>query len=114
MRGQGPAIAGIAAVLAACGGSHTAATTVTSTLEPVTKTVTVTATPPPPQGPKTTIETNGTFIVGSDIAPGTYRSSGKYGCYWARLKSLDTATSSITTSATVRRSSRFCRVIRPS
>lgn len=55
-----------------------------------TKTVTVTLTPPPPPGPKTSIETDGTFIVGSDIAPGTYRSPGKYGCYWARLRSLDT------------------------
>ncbi len=57
----------------------------------VTKTVTVTSTPPPPPpGPKTTIESNGTFIVGADIAPGTYRSAGKYGCYWARLRSPDT------------------------
>jgi len=28
---------------------------------------------------------NGTFIVGSDIAPGTYRNTQGSGCYWARL-----------------------------
>ncbi len=27
----------------------------------------------------------GTYFVGTDIAPGTYRSSGGSGCYWARL-----------------------------
>ncbi len=82
---------GVAVVLAGCGGaSHTATVTVTSTLEPPTKTVTVTFTPPPPPGPKTTIDTNGTYVVGTDIVPGTYRTSGGSGCYWARLRSLDT------------------------
>ncbi|WP_231974753.1 hypothetical protein [Mycobacterium sp. E1747] len=84
------AIAGCAALLAACGGSNQTATTVTSTVPAETKTVTVTAAPPPPPGPKTTIASDGTFIIGSDIAAGTYRSAGKYGCYWARLRSLDT------------------------
>ncbi|OBB84227.1 hypothetical protein A5781_01325 [Mycobacterium sp. 852002-30065_SCH5024008] len=84
------AIAGCAVLLAGCGGSSHTATTVTSTLPAATKTVTVTVAPPPPPGPKTTIAANGTFIVGSDIAPGTYRSAGNYGCYWARLRSLDT------------------------
>ncbi len=84
------AIGGCAVLLAGCGGSSHTATTVTSTVPAVTKTVTATFTPPPPPGPKTTIEANGTFIVGSDIAPGTYRSAGKYGCYWARLRSFDT------------------------
>jgi hypothetical protein len=84
-------MAGVAGVLAGCGGpSHPAAITVTSTLQPPTQTVTVTFTPPPPPGPKTTIETNGTFVVGTDIAPGTYRTNGGNGCYWARLKSFDT------------------------
>ncbi|MCV7312420.1 hypothetical protein H7J89_17630 [Mycobacterium paraffinicum] len=84
------AIAGCAAVLAGCDGSNGTATTVTSTVPAETKTVTVTAAPPPPPGPKTTIESDGTFMVGTDIAPGTYRSAGNYGCYWARLRSLDT------------------------
>jgi hypothetical protein len=28
---------------------------------------------------------DGIFIVGTDMAPGTYKSSGLAGCYWARL-----------------------------
>ncbi|WP_020112212.1 hypothetical protein [Rhodococcus sp. 114MFTsu3.1] len=35
---------------------------------------------------------NGTWAVGSDIAPGTYVSSGsldEYGCYWERASSFD-------------------------
>jgi hypothetical protein len=30
----------------------------------------------------------GTYIVGTDINPGTYRSSRGAGCYWARLRSF--------------------------
>jgi hypothetical protein len=30
----------------------------------------------------------GTFVVGVDIAPGTYRSNGRGDCYWARLRSF--------------------------
>lgn len=30
----------------------------------------------------------GTYIVGSDVAPGVYRSVGNVGCYWARLSSF--------------------------
>ena len=93
MRARKTAIAGVAVVLAACRApSQTAATTtVTSTLQPVvTKTTTVTYTPPPPPGPKTTIDTNGTFAVGTDIVPDTYRTAGGSGCYWARLRTLDT------------------------
>ena len=29
---------------------------------------------------------NGTYRVGRDVPPGTYRSRGGTGCYWARLK----------------------------
>jgi hypothetical protein len=29
---------------------------------------------------------DGDYIVGTDIQPGTYRSTGQSGCYWARLK----------------------------
>jgi hypothetical protein len=36
---------------------------------------------------KTTIG-EGTYIVRTDIAPGTYRSSGGSGCYWARLRTF--------------------------
>lgn len=69
--------------------------TVTSTLQPViTKTVTVTYPPPPTPVPKTTIETDGTYRIGTDIALGTYHSAGRSAegesdCYWARLNSLN-------------------------
>jgi hypothetical protein len=55
--------------------------------------VTVTAPAPPaktvtaaPPGPKVGIEEDGTWLVGTDIKSGTYRSSSGDGCYWARLK----------------------------
>nr|WP_249025758.1 hypothetical protein [Mycobacterium florentinum] len=56
----------------------------------MTQTVTVTVAPPPPPGPKTTMTANGTFLVNTDVAPGTYRTAGGESCYWARLRSLDT------------------------
>ena len=69
--------------------------TLTSTLE-TTKTVTVIAPPPPPPPsvPKTIMETDGMYRVGTDIVPGTYRSAGPSpegasDCYWARLNSLN-------------------------
>jgi hypothetical protein len=92
MQGRGAAIAAATLVLAGCGtpGQTAARTvTVTSTLQPVI-TQTVTYTPPPPPGPKTTISTDGTYQVGVDIVPGTYRTTGGSGCYWARLRSLST------------------------
>jgi hypothetical protein len=89
MPGKKTAIALAAIVLASCGGTSPTAVTVTSTV-PTTQTVTVTFTPPPPPGPKTTINLNGTYLVNTDIVAGTYRTSGGVGCYWARLKSLDT------------------------
>jgi len=65
---------------------------VTSTVE-ITKTVSVTL-PPPPSAPKTIMETDGTYRVGVDIVPGTYRSAGpsphgESDCYWARLSDLN-------------------------
>jgi hypothetical protein len=47
--------------------------------------------PPPgpaPAGPKTTIDHDGVFAVGTDIVPGTYTSAGPIGngvCYWKRM-----------------------------
>jgi hypothetical protein len=86
MQGKKTAIAGAAIVLAGCGGSSQTAVTLTSTLE-ITKTVVVTA-------PRATMETDGTYRVGTDIVPGTYRSAGprpkgESDCYWARLDGLD-------------------------
>jgi hypothetical protein len=43
--------------------------------------------PPPPPTPKTTIDGDGTFAVGTDIAPGVYQSAGPVengACYWKR------------------------------
>lgn len=42
----------------------------------------------PPPGPKTTIDHDGTYAVGTDIVPGTYSSAGPVGkgtCYWKRV-----------------------------
>ena len=35
-----------------------------------------------------TVPGDGTFVVGEDIQPGTYKSDGQSGCYWARLSGL--------------------------
>jgi hypothetical protein len=32
----------------------------------------------------------GTYLVGADVQPGTYRAAATPGCYWARLATLDT------------------------
>ena len=40
---------------------------------------------------KNTIPGTGTFVVGNDINPGTYRAEARSGCYWARLSSLNTS-----------------------
>lgn len=50
------------------------------------------ADPVPPPAPKTTIDGDGTYAVGSDIAPGIYSSGGPVGdgtCYWKRLGNPD-------------------------
>lgn len=44
-------------------------------------------TPPPPPPPKTTFG-EGIWLVGRDIAPGTYRATGVRLCYWERLSGL--------------------------
>lgn len=47
---------------------------------------------PPSAGPKTTIDHDGTFAVGTDIAPGIYSSAGPADngtCYWKRLGNPD-------------------------
>lgn len=35
-----------------------------------------------------TIPGNGTYMIGADIQPGTYRSVDNSGCYWSRLSGL--------------------------
>jgi hypothetical protein len=46
------------------------------------------ADPTPADGPRTTINSDGTYAVRTEIAPGTYSSAGPVGdkaCYWKRL-----------------------------
>ena len=68
----------------------------------VTQLVTITATaeaPTPtstePPGPATTISRDGVFVVGTDVAPGTYKTAGPSNgsiCSWARLNKLASIT----------------------
>jgi hypothetical protein len=64
----------------------TVTTTPTQVIATHTRTATVTYTPPPPKQ-----YGEGTYVVGTDIKPGEYHSSGSSDCYWARLSSLDTS-----------------------
>ncbi|OBK16064.1 hypothetical protein [Mycobacterium asiaticum] len=50
--------------------------------------------PAPAGTPKTTIDHDGVYTVGTDIAPGTYSSGGPVGsgtCYWKRIGNPDGA-----------------------
>jgi hypothetical protein len=50
--------------------------------------------PAPAPAPKTTMDHDGTYAVGTDIAPGTYSTAGPVGngtCYWKRLGNPDGA-----------------------
>ncbi|WP_199178180.1 hypothetical protein [Mycobacterium hubeiense] len=47
--------------------------------------------PPPPEPPKTTMDHDGVYVVGTDIEPGTYTSAGPVDddvCYWKRMGDL--------------------------
>jgi hypothetical protein len=46
------------------------------------------AAPPKPVGPQSAIDGDGTYQVGIDIVPGTYRSAGGANCYWERESDL--------------------------
>ena len=51
--------------------------------------------PAPPAAPKTTIDADGTYAVGTDIAPGVYSTAGPVGdgaCFWKRIGTPDGAT----------------------
>ncbi|WP_234898844.1 hypothetical protein [Mycolicibacter kumamotonensis] len=57
------------------------------------------AEPTPPPAPKQVIDTDGTFAVGTDILPGTYRSDGPRegnACYWRRISGGKTVDSAMT------------------
>lgn len=57
--------------------------------------MTVTYTPPAPPGPATTITSDGTYAVGTDIQPGVYRTAGSatpgLDCYYKRLASFQSS-----------------------
>jgi hypothetical protein len=66
----------------------------------VTETTTQTAAAPSPSTAADTGYTDGTYIVGSDIKPGTYKSAGPAAggiglCYWERDKKTDDPLSKI-------------------
>jgi len=53
------------------------------------------STPAPAPAPKTAIDHDGTYTVGTDIAPGTYTSAGPAAgatCYWKRVGGPDGST----------------------
>ena len=55
--------------------------------------------PSPPPAPKQVIDADGTFAVGKDIVPGTYRSGGPRdgnACYWRRISGGKTVDSAMT------------------
>ena len=60
--------------------------TVTKTVQVPGAKVTVTAQPP---APAAAIAEDGTWLVGADVKPGTYRSSSSGDCYWARLRNTN-------------------------
>jgi hypothetical protein len=46
---------------------------------------------PQPHSSRTFIAGDGTYVVGVDIDPGTWRTGGQHSCYWARLRTLNTS-----------------------
>lgn len=77
-------IAGLVLVCAGCGSQQAAVPTST-----VTDTVTVTAAP---VAQPAALSTDGMFVVGQDVQPGTYRTAGPADpgneCYWKRVSDL--------------------------
>ncbi|MFA7508858.1 hypothetical protein ACORG1_30150 [Mycobacterium sp. TJFP1] len=54
---------------------------------------------PPAAGPKTTIDANGSYAVGTEIAPGVYQSAGPIdggACYWKRTAGEETVDNRLT------------------
>ncbi|QLL05736.1 hypothetical protein [Mycobacterium vicinigordonae] len=108
--GSAVAVVALAGVVSGClgGGAKSARPTVTphdtatSRLAPIYPGTTVSIPPPgsgitTPSSPSSstsstatphTFPGDGTFKVGSEIQPGTYRSLGGHSCYWERLRGL--------------------------
>ncbi|BBX19629.1 hypothetical protein CRI77_17500 [Mycolicibacterium duvalii] len=54
---------------------------------------------PPADPPKTSIEANGTYVVGTQIVPGFYQSAGPIeggACYWKRTAGAETVDNALT------------------
>lgn len=77
-------VVGVAVGLVVSKGGTSAPTAFEAT-PTVTVSVPATNEPALPTGPAAAIAQNGTWLVGTDIQPGTYRSSSDPSCYWARL-----------------------------
>jgi hypothetical protein len=92
--GLGVGAAALALIALGSIGNSDKTSSSSSTTVTVTRTVDVTptTTKPPRTGPMTTIDDDGTYLVGKDIVPGQYRSAGGSGdrsdCYWERLSGL--------------------------
>lgn len=110
--GTTAALGALAMLLAACGTQASLAaapTTVTATANGSATTVTATTSGPtnpaaPPSSASAGIPGDGTFAVGTDIKPGTYRTagptpSGAANCYWERDKDLSGTLDSIIANA---------------
>jgi len=55
--------------------------------------------PAPPPAPKTTIDADGTYAVGTDIVPGTYTTAGPIpdgACYWKRVNGSELLDNALT------------------
>lgn len=77
-------------IIGAVGRAHTASTQTPGSLSDSFGHATASSEPSTPPGPVTRFG-DGTFVVGSDIVAGTYKSAGPSddgsgSCYWARLK----------------------------
>lgn len=81
----GPTVLSTTTETATVQATVTATPTIIKTTATHIRTETVTYTPPPP-----TQYPEGTYVIGTDIQPGTYHSDGSPDCYWALLNSLDT------------------------
>jgi hypothetical protein len=94
-----------ATVSQAAPSAETVVVTVTAPAPPaarprvVTKTVTRTVTVTPKA--TETIPGDGTFVVGREVRPGTYRTAGGSNCYWARLRGLGGELSDVITNGNV-------------
>jgi hypothetical protein len=75
-------VVGVAVGLVVSNGGTTAPTAFEAT---PTVTVSVPATNEPALAAAIALAQDGTWLVGTDIQPGTYRSSSDESCYWARL-----------------------------